>query len=80
MSAVDSLPELPTMAPVKADTWPWMQVIVRKMTSGDLILIKRPIKNTVACGTQDVYRPVKGRREATSKSETSVNLCQEHNS
>lgn len=80
MCAVDSPPELQSWVPVKADTWPWMQVIVRKVTPGDSILIKRQIKNAVACGTQDMHRPVKGRREATGKRETSVNLCQEHNS
>lgn len=69
MCAVDSLPELQTLVPVKADTWPWMQIIVRKVTPGDSILIKRQIKNAVACGTQGVHRPVKGRREAACKRE-----------
>lgn len=58
---VASSPELQTAVPIEADTGPWTQVIVRKVTPGDLILIKRQIKNAVARGTQAVYRPVKGR-------------------
>lgn len=58
---VASSPELQTAVPVEADTWPWTQVIVRKVTPGDLILIKRQIKNAVARGTQAVHRPANGR-------------------
>lgn len=52
MYTAASSPELQTVAPVEADTWPWTQVIVRKVTPGDSTLIKRQIKNAVARGTQ----------------------------
>lgn len=57
---VASSPELQTVAPVGADTWPRTQVIVRKVTPRDSTLIKRQIKNAVARGIQAMFRPVKG--------------------
>lgn len=61
--------DLHTVLPGKADTWPRTHVIVRKVTPSDSTGIKRQVKNAVACGTRGTYRPIKGRREATHKSE-----------